>query len=81
MDLHPTDWHSVVAAYLAGRTETKIGVIARDALGREFASMTTADWTRLAAILRRLGFRDRKIDGVRAWRPEPFEPIAQLQLI
>ncbi len=72
------DWRPAVAQYLAGREFATFGVVAREALGRSYGSMSAADWRHLFAAMRSCGWRSRKHAGVTTWAPAPAKGEPQL---
>jgi len=64
----PDEWPRAVTHYLADKQHTRIGPVARQALG--ISGMCNADWRRLAGIMIGLGWRCRSVDGALVWSPE-----------
>jgi hypothetical protein len=62
-------WTPNIEAYLAGKDMVFGADLARS-VGRSYGSMSLADWSTLAAIMKSLGWRSRKVDGVLCWRPD-----------
>lgn len=67
-------WMKMIGARLSattspGKQEVRPAELVR-ALGRQFDSMMPAEWRRLFAIMCSLGWKDRKVAGRKAWRPE-----------
>jgi hypothetical protein len=62
------DWRPRVAAYLSARTLATGTDVAR-AIGRSYASKSTADWRRLAGTVIACGWKSQKVDGVQVWQP------------
>lgn len=61
-------WTPSVEAYLAGK-DMAFGADLARSVGRSYGSMSLAEWQTLAAIMRSLRWRSRKVDGVQCWRP------------
>ena len=62
-------WTPSVEAYLAGK-DMAFGADLARSVGRSYGAMSLADWSTLAAIMRSLGWRSRKVQGVQCWRPD-----------
>jgi len=54
------DWRPSVAQYLADKTHVHLATVARQALGFSYGQMDVADWRRLSAIMRSLGWKPHK---------------------
>jgi hypothetical protein len=46
------------------------------AVGRSYGTMGLEDWRTLATIMKSLGWRSRRADGVQCWRPDETEATA-----
>jgi hypothetical protein len=61
-------WTPSVVAYLAGK-DMAFGADLAKAVGRSYGTMGLEDWRTLATIMKSLGWRSRRADGVQCWRP------------
>jgi hypothetical protein len=68
-------WRPSIEAHLAGK-DIAFGADLAKAVGRSYGSMSLSDWSTLAAIMKSLGWRSRRADGVQCWRPDETEVAA-----
>jgi hypothetical protein len=68
-------WTPSVVAYLAGK-DMAYGADLAKAVGRSYGTMGVEDWRTLATIMKSLGWRSRRADGVQCWRPDETEVTA-----